>query len=114
MKNKAIEEYKSEKEDILSKSNNILSKLSNKKISEKSKIRNRSAKTGSGGSNEDLRFFIENSFDREEEEILRDRDRNLEALKEKTISQNNKEAEKKRKKEMNSAKNILSAFAKGF
>jgi hypothetical protein len=114
MTKKAINEYRLAKEDILIKSNNILTLLSNKRATEKSKIRNKSANVGSGGSNEDLRFFMDNSFDLEEKELLKNRESDLKSLKDKTLAISSANATKRRKQEMESAKNILSAFSKLF
>lgn len=114
MANNSINEYKSAKQDILTKSNNLLTLLSNKRASEKSKIRNKSASVGSGGSNEDLRFFMENSFDMEEKEILKNRENDLKTLKNNTLNQSKIDATKKRKEEMDAAKNILLSVSKFF
>jgi hypothetical protein len=114
MANKAINEYRTAKEDILIKSNNLLTLLSNKRATEKSKIRNKSANVGSGGSNEDLRFYMDNSFDMEEAELLNTKDSNLKSLKDKSLATSSAKTTKKRKQEMDSAKNILSAFSKLF
>lgn len=114
MANKAINEYRTAKQDILIKSNNLLTLLSNKRATEKSKIRNKSANVGSGGSNEDLRFYMDNSFDMEEAELLKNKQRDLKSLKDKSLAKSSTNATKKRKQEMDSAKNILSAFSKLF
>lgn len=114
MANNAINEYRSAKNDILIKSNNLLTLLSNKRTLEKSKIRNKSATVGSGGSNEDLRFFMDNSFNIEEQEILTNKENDLKDLKAKSLSKSASNASKKRKQEMDAAKNILSSFSKLF
>lgn len=114
MSNKIINEYKEAKEDILRRSNNLLGVLSSKKVTEKSKIKNKSAKVGSGGSNEDLQYFIDNSYNIEEENILHERDKSLKNLKENTIQKNKKENSARSNQQMRVAKNILLAFSKGF
>ncbi|MDR2008720.1 MAG: hypothetical protein LBQ34_07105 [Alphaproteobacteria bacterium] len=105
----AITEYQAQKADILNKSNNLLIALNNKRASEKAKVKNRMA-AGNGGSNEDVRFFTENSMNAEEGEILRDKEIALANLKETSINAENAKAMAKRKQTLSIIKEISSAL----
>ncbi|MCL2567584.1 MAG: hypothetical protein FWE18_05805 [Alphaproteobacteria bacterium] len=109
----AINEYQKQKADILNKSNSLLIALNNKRAAEKSKIKNKTA-AGSGGSNEDLQYFMENSLNADSEEILKNQSDALQSLKEKTQAEARYNAVAKRKQDLASIKNIMSSFSKIF
>jgi hypothetical protein len=108
----AIDDYKSQKADILNKSNNLLIALNNKRALSSSKIKNKTV--GSGGSNEDLRYFMENSLNAENEETLKNQNDELQKLKEKTLDTAKSNAIAKRKQDLANIRSIMSPFSKIF
>ncbi|MDR0484458.1 MAG: hypothetical protein LBH40_04210 [Alphaproteobacteria bacterium] len=108
-----LTDYKKQKEDILYKSNNLLIALNNKRQSETSKIKNRT-NGGNGGSNEDLRYFMENSLKMEADEILKNKNDELQQLKEKSLNTARANSIAKRKQDLANIKSMASIFSKIF